>query len=351
MRFLHALPAVLFVLAGPSTASADPALVENLIREGVELRKQGKDQLALPLFKRAYDIERSPRTAAQLGLGEASLGYWLAAERHLVEALTATRNPWLGRHESELRKTLRQVRLSIGELVITGRPAGAEVLVNGQPAGRLPLANPVRVPEGAAQVMLRAPGYAEASTNATVEGGKRETVTLELERPAAPVAPATAEPALVVKPSAPRGEPTGDLTVAARPRPPASWVRPLSWVAATASVAALGVGTYSLLTQRARGKQFDEYVAPGSTMRTCGVKDPGKGGTRCADLYNQQQAAKRLVMPGFVAGARLAAGAVVGFAMAAQPDEGGAREVAFDLQLGDFRSSGASLVAGWARAF
>ena len=76
-------------------AHGQPAAVEDLIRKGNELRTKGEDQYALPLFQKAYDLERSPRTAAQLGLVEAALGYWLASERHLQEALTSTRNPWL----------------------------------------------------------------------------------------------------------------------------------------------------------------------------------------------------------------------------------------------------------------
>src|SRR5688572_5346163 len=87
------------LLLAPVRAGAQPAAVEDLIREGVELRKQSKDHLALPLFQKAYDLERSGRSAGQLGLAEASLGYWMSAERHLIESLSASRNPWVARNE------------------------------------------------------------------------------------------------------------------------------------------------------------------------------------------------------------------------------------------------------------
>ena len=51
-----------------SARAGDSAEAEALIRQGVELRAQKKDERALPLFEKAYQISRSPRTAGQLGL-------------------------------------------------------------------------------------------------------------------------------------------------------------------------------------------------------------------------------------------------------------------------------------------
>ena len=160
------------------------------------MRTKGEDQYALPLFQKAYDLERSPRTAAQLGLVEAALGYWLSSERHLQEALTSTRNPWLIRYETQIRKTLAHVQASIGEVDVNGSPRGADVLVNGQRAGQLPLAQPVRIGEGAVQVVLRAPGYKEGSSFSKVAGGQRVTVSVHLEQlPAVvPAPPAKSTP-------------------------------------------------------------------------------------------------------------------------------------------------------------
>jgi hypothetical protein len=353
----------LVVVAAPP-ARAQPAAVETLIRQGVEQRKRGKDQIALPLFQKAYDLERSPRTAAQLGLGEASLGYWLAAEQHLMEALTATRNPWVARNEAELRRTLLQVRMSIGELAITGSPAGAEVTVNGQPAGVLPLGRPVRLPEGAAQVTMRAPGHREASMHTKIEGGKRAAVNLELERTAPAASLPAAAPAVTaaraLPPAATHGAPSGvdarDPGVAARqpePAPSPAWVRPASWVAASAAVVAAGVGGYGLYTQRARGQDFDNYKVPGTNQRACGTSRPDRGGPRCAELYGQQQSAKRLVVPGFAAAGVLAAAAIVGLVSSAEG--GGGRQAAgwMGVLTADAgRGGGArSLTAAWARSF
>ena len=50
--------------------AGDAAEAEALIRQGLELRQQGRDAPALPLFQKAYDLAATPRTAGQLGCGE-----------------------------------------------------------------------------------------------------------------------------------------------------------------------------------------------------------------------------------------------------------------------------------------
>jgi hypothetical protein len=336
-----------------SPAAAQPAAVEDLIRKGNDLRTKGEDQWALPLFQKAYDLERSPRTAAQLGLVEAALGYWLSSERHLQEALTSTRNPWLIRFETQIRKTLAHVQASIGEVAVTGSPQGAEIIVNGQPAGKLPLTQPVRVGEGAVQVTLRAPGYKEASSQSKVAGGQRVTVAIALEALPNPL-PAPPSPIAKAHPSD-----------AAEPRPPAAalaaqrkvdesgsatWVRPAAWVAAAAAAAALSVGGYGLYTQRKRGEQFDNYPA-GSPVKACGASRADKGGGTCKTLYDQAQAGKRLMIGGFAAGGVLATAAIVGFAMSASGGEAG-ESVVQEISNGpSLMASQTSIELGWSVRF
>src|SRR5436190_20407640 len=91
------------LLAGSSVArAADSGEVERLIRQGVELRMKHDDQQALPLFQKAYGMTATPRTAAQLGLVELSLGYLLESERHLTESLAATHDVWVKRNRPAL---------------------------------------------------------------------------------------------------------------------------------------------------------------------------------------------------------------------------------------------------------
>jgi hypothetical protein len=160
------------------TSAAD---VERLIRRGTDLRRQGKDQEALPLFQKAHETASIPRTAAQLGLCEMQLGYWLAAEEHLGEALSGRTDAWMQKYRSVLEESLRRVQAQIGEMVVDGTPASAQVSINERPAsGRLPL-GPIRVVAGRVKVDLRAPGYESKGVTVTVPAKSQVRVSLDLQ--------------------------------------------------------------------------------------------------------------------------------------------------------------------------
>jgi hypothetical protein len=72
--------------------ASEPAEVEALIEQANKFRRDGKDGKALPLMRKACDLATTARTAAQLGLVEMALGYWLQAEQHLTEALSSPRD-------------------------------------------------------------------------------------------------------------------------------------------------------------------------------------------------------------------------------------------------------------------
>jgi tetratricopeptide (TPR) repeat protein len=231
-------------LAGARPAAAEDA--ETLIQKGIELRRRGRDADAEGFFRRAYETSPTPRAAAQLGLVLFQLSRWPDAEKHLEEALDAKRDPWIARNRPTLESSLETVRKHVGELEITGEPAGAEAFVNGTPVGRLPLRGRVRVAEGPVEIELRAPGYAPGRRALTVRPGKTERVELALTRPEA-AAPAPPAPAPTPTPAGP--PPAPPIVIEATPRPaPSAGGRPSLRVAGLVTggigLAALGVGGY-----------------------------------------------------------------------------------------------------------
>ncbi len=177
------MTSIIAILAFATAAhAADPKQVEDLLQEGIRLRREGSDGRALPLFQKAHELAHTPRTAAQLGLVEYALGYSLDAATHLSQGLAASNDVWIRSHRAVLEDALAQVRGTIGELAVTGSPDGAEVILNGKSVGRLPLAAPVASGQGPATLELRAPGYLNASSSVSVVGGKLATVHLELAR-------------------------------------------------------------------------------------------------------------------------------------------------------------------------
>ena len=96
-RWLLGVAAALLMALVPVTSFAQAQDAEAAIRQGMELRKQGEDARALPYLEKAYQLSRTPRTAAQLGLVQMGLGYWVDAERHLDEALSDPDNYWVAK--------------------------------------------------------------------------------------------------------------------------------------------------------------------------------------------------------------------------------------------------------------
>jgi hypothetical protein len=175
-RVASVLAALLALTFAPA-AWADEA--EELIARGLELREKGKDDAALPLFKKAYGISPTPRARAQVALAEQALGMWVAAEGDLVAALGSEGDPWIAKNRVPLENALATIRRHVGGLEVRGR-AGAEVFIDGARLGTLPASAPFRVEVGARKLEVRAKGFHAQARNVEITSGEvaRETVTL-----------------------------------------------------------------------------------------------------------------------------------------------------------------------------
>jgi hypothetical protein len=187
--------AVLVVVAAVMTAVClpkRPALAqeepEALIRQGVELRRKGQNALAQGYFKRAYAIAHTPRSAAQLGLVEHALGYYLDAEQHLGEALDNA-DTWVEQQRAILEQSRQAVRAHLARVEVRGMPPGATVRVAGRPAARVAADGSVWVPPGPLTLDFAAPGCAPVSKDVSASEGATLSLDVEL-RPAVPSASA-----------------------------------------------------------------------------------------------------------------------------------------------------------------
>ncbi|MFO0560926.1 MAG: PEGA domain-containing protein [Polyangiales bacterium] len=185
------LSANAFAQSSPNGAAAtgqlappdDVARAEALITEGVSLRTQQRDADALQRFEQAQAIHGTPRGLAQIALAEQALNRWVAAERHLREALAASSDGWITRNGAALRSALSVIESHLGRLEVRTNVAGAELWVAAVREGTLPLAAPIRVVIGQQPIELRAPGYQTATRTVTIAAGQltTETVTLTPE--------------------------------------------------------------------------------------------------------------------------------------------------------------------------
>jgi hypothetical protein len=148
-----------------------PADADALIAQGVALRTQQRDAEALALFERAHGMTPSPRALAQIALAEQALNRWVAAERHLREALASATDPWISRNQGPLRSALSVIDSHLGRLEVRTNVPGAELWVAAVREGTLPIAAPLRVPVGALPIEVRAPGYVTQTRTVNITTG------------------------------------------------------------------------------------------------------------------------------------------------------------------------------------
>jgi len=315
-------------------AAGESGEAESLIRQGVELRSQGKDERALPLFEKAYQLSRTPRTAGQLGLVEMALGYYVDAERYLGEAIASPDHPWVAKNLATLKSQLATAKGMIGELSISGEPMGAEVWVNGKQVGRLPLPAPLRLDKGRAEIQIRAAGYVATSDTVAITGGKREERSFRLVREpvAAPVVtPVTPAPAATMpKPaetqvassspgstppssSSSTPAPTGATLTAtgSQPADDGSSLRPYAWGAAGGAALGLIFGTVEGLSAIKKKNEFNEHKGADGSF-DCGTDAPNAA---CKAIQDSHGTARTLAIVGFGAGVVLAGASAVLFVM------------------------------------
>lgn len=299
------------VLAFVAPAAAqDSERAEELISRANEFRRRGQDSSALPLLRQAYRLTRTPRTAAQLGLAESALGYWLEAEQHLAESLAPESHPWIDRHRKALDEVLNNTRAHLGTLIVEGRPSGAEVRVNGKLIGNLPSPPPIRVPEGEVTVEVRATQYRADAKTVRLGGKATERVSFDLFPDIVPTtkpAPKDVSGVVGAQISTKAPSPTDGQQPA--------WRRGLPFTLVGVAVLAAGFGVWQHVTWQNGVTAFD-------AIEGCGVTQEMRGSdARCAGLYEKYSAARLRAFIGYGFAGALGLGASAMFLVNRSSDQ------------------------------
>ncbi|MBL8682195.1 MAG: tetratricopeptide repeat protein [Myxococcales bacterium] len=159
---------------GQTTAETEE---DAAIREGVALRRAGRDADAVVVFERAYARWRSARAAGQLGLCEQALGRWVIAERHVRDALADTGDAWVQRNRATLEGALRVAEQHLATVEIVGGVEGAELFIDGERAGVIPANRSIRVVSGSARIEHRVAGSAPVVRVVELAAGTIERVS------------------------------------------------------------------------------------------------------------------------------------------------------------------------------
>ena len=235
---------VLTVLMGLSRiATAQSAF--DLLNQGVQLRRDGKDEEALRIFRRAYESWPSPRVLAQIGLAEQALGHWADARRDLVRSLEGHDDSWIKKNEAVLREGLKAAETHLGSLVVESDAPGAEVWVQGGRAATLPMQPLYREP-GRVDVELRARGHGPVKMQAILEAGRSTYVRIPLETLQSP-------PMAEAGAARPVEAPSQHLT-----RPSPSVQRTAAWMTASGAVGFLASGIVAHVERERLASKYND---------------------------------------------------------------------------------------------
>lgn len=193
MQWKQVLGVVSMFLAAVGSSQAADA--EDLIAQGIKLRKDNRDQEALPLFRQALKEQPTPRAFAQLGTCEQALGLWANAEAHMEEALAHPQDSWIQKNDAALRSALAYVQQRLGSIDVWGSPPGARVSIDGEFAAALPMSQRARAAVGKHAITIEAPGFLSETRSIEVQSGAlvREHVALRsIVAPASASSPVSA---------------------------------------------------------------------------------------------------------------------------------------------------------------
>jgi hypothetical protein len=273
------------VLLATAPARADD---DALIRQGVELRKQGRNAEALVEFQHAYAERATPRARAQIALAEQALGHWLEAEAGLLEALLHEEDLWIRRNREPIGDALRIIRDHLGSVIVEPSVDGASVVVNGDPVGQAPLPAPLRVVAGQVSVRVTAARYRNAERMVEVPSGAEVRVAIALVPEAEPAGSVPATP--------------GPTPADVRPPPGRSLALGTIVLAASGGLLATGVVAHVIREHNAAIYNDDARCFQGDLTRD----------ERCGEFRRTANRAEVVAIAGYAAGgATLIAGAAL----------------------------------------
>ena len=307
------------VLVGVFCGAARAEDPEALLQKGVELRRNKDDEGALKVFEQAYEVQKSPKAAAQIGLAAQAIGIWGRADRRLREALASPNDPWIRKHHSTIEDALKVIGSHVGHLEVSGSPSGAQVRVDGELVGTLPLGEPVSVTAGRVALEVSADGYLSILRAGVVTVGQltRERFQLQslAQQSAVTPPPADRNPTkvTVVAGRTPddsgAGMPSHDETTKDATTPAVDEGGGISRRTMALGFGGLAAGTLVLgivehLRWQSKTHSFNDNSACDNLLSQ-------KGAAGCQTLYEAGQSARNIAFVGYGLTAGLAATAVV----------------------------------------
>lgn len=151
-----------------------------LLTEVAELRRVGDDEAAVSRLEAAVADGTAPEVEAELGLAYQGAGRFVDAERVLQDALRATDDTWVARHQAGLGLALELSAERLAWLTVDCAAPLAEASIVGGPPEIFACGTPQRVVAGAVHVEVRAPDRRSHRELIQIAAGEQERWSTEL---------------------------------------------------------------------------------------------------------------------------------------------------------------------------
>jgi hypothetical protein len=286
---------ILLVFLMAEAAAAQPLDADELVVQGIELRKQGRDQEALERFRlAAAQSPSSPRLLGHLSLALHATEQWVESEQLMQEVLKAADDPWVIRHTAELKQSLDAVQDHLAWLHVESFAEG-QLWLDGMRIKAPPNGDPLRVVARRCEIKLEIAG--RPTITRTIDVPARSHWYVVMTAPSVPekVSPKTAE--LLSR----TAELPSKTSPAERPRS-----APKSSLRRTFGTAVLGVAVTGLVTGVSLG--IDAYVLRHRSRKEC---DGSVCSAEGIELYGRGRQAAALSTIALVVGTTSLGAAVV----------------------------------------
>jgi hypothetical protein len=173
---------------------------ERVVRDALQEYHLTNFAEAYALFEQAHQLRPSARTWRCLGMTSFELRQYVRSEAELRAALTDVREPLTAEQRSEVVTLLDRVAHYIGTVALRIQPSSASVVIDGQvlaePAAAGAAQSVVRqltVNLGEHDLVVREDGYQTVVRKLLVEGGKVQSLDIELTPVRSELAPPPSE--------------------------------------------------------------------------------------------------------------------------------------------------------------
>jgi hypothetical protein len=201
-------------------AAADEESVDDLLRRGVALRREHRNEDALAVFQEILARAPTPSARAQLALAEQAIGRWIAAERDLDAALSVDDDKWIAKNRAALEGARTVIEAHLAWATVNVDVAGASITLAGESVAS---GVEARVAAGDVVVDVRADARLPAHRVVRIAPAEHSVITIALDPAAAPTPSAgpidCPVPPLATPPATPRAfarsSPAGPLVLGA----------------------------------------------------------------------------------------------------------------------------------------